>query len=56
MTRASGDTQYAGVHWTFDQSGSGSGHNTTQAWVTLQLGIYELQYTLQYIVINNLFW
>ncbi len=38
-----------------DQSGSGSGHATTRAQATLQLGIYELQYVLQYIVINKLF-
>ncbi len=38
-----------------DQSGSGSGHTTTRAQATLQLGIYELQYVLQYIVINKLF-
>ena len=28
-------------------------HNSSRA--TLQLGIYELQYVLQYIIINNLF-
>jgi hypothetical protein len=38
-----------------DQSGSGSGHATTWAWATLQLAIYQLQYVLQYIVINELF-
>ncbi len=36
-----------------DQSGSGSGHATTQALATLQLMICELQYVLQYIVINK---
>ncbi len=38
-----------------DHSGSGSGHATTWAWATLLLGIYEVQYVLQYIVINKLF-
>ncbi len=38
-----------------DQSGLGSGHTTTWARAMLQLGIYELQYVLQYIVINKLF-
>ncbi len=38
-----------------DQSGLGSGHATTWARATLQLAIYELQYVLQYIVINKLF-
>jgi hypothetical protein len=38
-----------------EHSGLGSGHATTQAWATQLLGIYELQYVLQYIVINKLF-
>jgi hypothetical protein len=38
-----------------DHSGSGSGHATTRARATLLLAIYELQYVLQYIVINKLF-
>jgi hypothetical protein len=38
-----------------DHSGSGSRHATTQARATLLLAIYELQYVLQYIVINKLF-
>ena len=38
-----------------DQSGSGFGHATTRARAMLQLGIYEFQYVLQYIVINQLF-
>ncbi len=38
-----------------DPSGSGSGHATTRARATLLLAIYELQYVLQYIVINKLF-
>jgi hypothetical protein len=38
-----------------DHSGSGSGHATTWARATLLLAIYELQYVLQYIVINKLF-
>jgi hypothetical protein len=38
-----------------DQSGSGSGHATTQARAMLQLVIYELQYILQYLVINKNF-
>jgi hypothetical protein len=37
-----------------DQSGLGSGHPTTWAWVTLQLVKYELQYVLQHIVINKI--
>jgi hypothetical protein len=35
--------------------GSGSGHATTWARAMLLLAIYELQYVLQYIVINKLF-
>ncbi len=38
-----------------DHSGSGSGHATTRARATLLLATYELQYVLQYIVINKLF-
>jgi hypothetical protein len=38
-----------------DHSGSGCGHATTQARATLLLAIYELQYVLQFIVINKLF-
>ncbi len=38
-----------------EQSGLGSGHATTWARTMLQLAIYELQYVLQYIVINKLF-
>jgi hypothetical protein len=38
-----------------DQSGLGSDHTTTQARAMLQLAIYELQYVLQYIVINKIF-
>ncbi len=37
-----------------DQSGLGSGHDTTGAWTTLQLAVCELQYVLQHIVINNI--
>ncbi len=37
-----------------DQSGSGSGHDTTQARAKLQLAIRELQYVLQHIVINEI--
>jgi hypothetical protein len=37
-----------------DRSGSGSGHNTTEAWATLQLVVHELQYVLQHIVINKI--
>ncbi len=35
-----------------DQSGSGSGHDTTGARAKLQLVVRELQYVLQNIVIN----
>ncbi len=38
-----------------DQSDSGSGHTSTRAQATLQLAINELQYVLQYLVINKLF-
>jgi hypothetical protein len=37
-----------------NQSGSGSSHATTWAQATLQLGIYELQYVLQDIIINKI--
>jgi hypothetical protein len=37
-----------------NQSGLGSGHATNWAWATI-LAINELQYFLQYIVINNFF-
>jgi hypothetical protein len=37
-----------------DQSGSGSSHATTWAWAALQLRIYELQYVLQDIIINEI--
>jgi hypothetical protein len=37
-----------------DYSGLGSSHATTRARATLLLAIYELQYVLQYIVINKL--
>ncbi len=38
-----------------DHSGLGSSHATTWARTTLVLAMYELQYVLQYIVINKLF-
>jgi hypothetical protein len=38
-----------------DHSGLGYGHATTWARATLSLAIYELQYVLQYTVINKLF-
>jgi hypothetical protein len=53
MTRAF--RQYPTCRGPWDQSGSGSGHATTWARATLQLAMYELQYVLQYIVINTLF-
>ncbi len=37
-----------------DQSGFGSGHDTTGAWATLQLAVRELQYVLQHTVINKI--
>jgi hypothetical protein len=37
-----------------DQSGSGSGHDTTPARALLQLAVRELQYVLQHIVINKI--
>jgi hypothetical protein len=53
MTRAF--WQYPICWGPLDQSGSGSRHATTWAQAMLQLVIYELQYVLQYIVINTLF-
>jgi hypothetical protein len=53
MTRAF--WRYSICQGPLDHSGSGSGHATTRAQVTLLLAIYELQYVLQYIVINKLF-
>ncbi len=54
MTRAF--RQYPICWGPLDQSGLGSGHDTTRARATLQLAIDELQYILQYTVINKLFW
>ncbi len=53
MTRAF--RRYSICRGPLDHSGSGSGHATTRARATLLLAIYELQYVLQYIVINELF-
>ena len=53
MTRAF--WQYPICRGPLDQSGTGSGHATTRARAKLLLAIYELQYVLQYIVINKLF-
>jgi hypothetical protein len=53
MTRAF--RQYPICRGPLDQSGLGSGHTTTWARATLQLAINELQYVLQYIVINKPF-
>jgi hypothetical protein len=53
MTRAF--RRYPICRGPLDHSGSGSGHATTRAQTTLLLAIYELQYDLQYILINNLF-
>ncbi len=53
MTRAF--RRYPICRGPLEHSGLGSGHATTQAWATLLLAIYELQYVLQYIVINKLF-
>ncbi len=54
MTRAF--RRYPICRGPLDQSGSGSGHTLQNwAWATLQLVIYELQYALQYIVINKHF-
>ncbi len=35
-----------------DQSGLGSGQDTTEARAKLQLAVHELQYVLQNIVVN----
>ncbi len=53
MTRAF--RRYPICRGPLDHSGLGSGHATTWARATLLLAIYELQYDLQYIVINELF-
>ncbi len=53
MTRAF--RRYPICRGPLDHSGSGSGHATTWARATLLLAIYEIQYVLQYIVINKLF-
>jgi hypothetical protein len=53
MTRAF--RQYPLCQGPLDHSGSGSGHATTRARAMLLLAVYELQYVLQYIVINELF-
>ncbi len=46
MTRAF--RQYPICRGPLDQSGLGSGPDTTRAWATLQLAVRELQYVLQY--------
>ena len=53
MTRAF--RRYPTCRGPLEHSGLGSGHATTRARATLLLAIYELQYVLQYIVINKLF-
>ena len=53
MTRAF--RRYPICRGPLEHSGLGSGHATTRARATLLLAIYELQYVLQYIVINKLF-
>ncbi len=53
MTRAF--PRYPICRGPLEHSGSGSSHATTWAQATLLLAIYELQYVLQYIVINKLF-
>jgi hypothetical protein len=53
MTRAF--RRYPICRGPLEHSGLGSGHATTWARATLQLAIYELQYVLQYIVVNKLF-
>ncbi len=53
MTRAF--QRYPICRGPLDHSGLGSDHATTQARATLLLAIYELQYVLQYVVINKLF-
>jgi hypothetical protein len=52
MTRAF--LRYPICRGPLDQSGSGSGHDTTWALAMLQLGVRELQYVLQHIVINKI--
>jgi hypothetical protein len=47
--------QYPICRGPLDHSGPGSGHATSRARATLLLVIYELQYVLQYIVINKHF-
>jgi hypothetical protein len=53
MTRAF--RRYPICRGPLDHSGSGTGHATTWARATLLLAIYELQYVLQYIVMNKHF-
>jgi hypothetical protein len=53
MTRAF--RRYPICRGPLNHSGLGSGHATTWARATLLLTMYELQYVLQYIVINKLF-
>jgi hypothetical protein len=53
MTRAY--RQYPICRGPLENSGLGSGHATTRARATLLLAMDELQYVLQYIVINKLF-
>ncbi len=53
MTRAF--RRYSICRGPLDHTGSGYGHATTWARTTLLLAIYELQYVLQYTVINKLF-
>jgi hypothetical protein len=53
MTRAF--RRYPICRGPLDHSGLGSGHATTRTRATLLLAIYELQYVLQYILINKLF-
>jgi hypothetical protein len=52
MTRAF--RQYPICRGPLDQSGLGSGHDTTGAWATLQSVVRELQYVLQHIGINKI--
>ena len=52
MTRAF--RQYPICRGPLDRSGLGSGHDTTRARATLQLGVCEVQYVLQHIVINKI--
>jgi hypothetical protein len=53
MTRAF--RRYPICRGPLDHSGSGSGHATTRSRAMLLLALYELQYVLQYIVINKVF-